>query len=731
MRRAASSPLRALGGAFVAAWLLWSFAGVGSARADAPALVVSDTWRGGIAVGRHLDWLVDASGTLDVDEVASPRMAARFVVSAHDSPSFGFTKDVLWLRLRVDNRDQVARPWLLELAYPHVDFVTLYEPRADGSFSERASGDMLPFARREFPYRNVVFALEQPALAQRTYYLRLRTEGSMIVPLRAWTLREFFDGQGAESAVIWMFHGLTLVMCLYNLFLFMFVRQREYLLYSIYVFAMGAMNFTLFGHTFQYVLSDYPALASCVMPATIAVLLGSVALFADACLKLPEVLPTWSRLLTRFYAPAMAVLALASFGLSYSTALRITAIFGFSLVVLGPLLVYATVRTGSRPAKIFFAAWACLIVGAAFHYLELVGVVPSFFVTRWGIQIGASAETVLLSLALAERINGLRADLSRLNGKLTENVADLQLALTRAEHATRAKSEFLATMSHELRTPLNAIINIPPSIVERFRRLGALQCESCAGVFALEPGEVVAADASCPECKAQGSLRPRQLAEFTGDGIETMQHLRMVERAGKHLLQMVNGVLDFSKMEAGRVELALEKVSVAALLSEALDTVAPLAARAEVELRLLPGAQGLELRADGLRVKQVLINLLGNAVKFSSARAVVEVGAERRGDDLLLHVRDRGIGIARQDLARIFRTFEQVDQGDTRRYGGTGLGLSISRSLVELHGGEIWVQSELGKGSTFFVRLPIAGPAAPQAAANGNAAQPQARIAEA
>jgi two-component system, sensor histidine kinase LadS len=687
---------------FLLAALLSSAASV---RAQAPTLELAERISGTF-LGRHLGVLVDPTGELEIEQVESPALAQRFVEGYPDAPSFGFTAATHWVRLRVHNSAHVPRAWLLELGFPLLDDVTLFLPRGDGSYEVRASGDRRPFAERDLAYRNVVFALEEPPDSLRTYYLRVQTTGSLVMPLRAWSMFEFVDYQNSGNAVNWMFYGLTLGMGLYNLFLFAFVRQKEHLLYALYVFAMAALTLTLQGHTSQYVFPNHPVIANQMMPFTTAALFACVLVFFHASLSLRTLLPRCSLGIRLAVLPATIVLAVGSLFLPNSLCIRAAIGLGFAITLGGLPVIYLAVRAGSRPARIFLIAWGCLILGGLQYFLQLYGLLPSTFLTRWGTQIGASMETVLLSVALAERINNLRADLSTLNGKLLRNVDDLKLALSLAEQATRAKSEFLATMSHELRTPLNAIINLPQGIAESFQKVATAICLGCQATFELEPGDRVDLESCCPECGRVGALELRESARYIGEESETLVHLGIVERAGKHLLQMVNGVLDFSKLEAGRVELKLQAVSVSAVFEEAFETLAAVAAKGEVQVQCLPFDAGARVRGDPLRLKQVLINVIGNAIKFSPRGSNVEVSVGREASHYLFRIRDQGIGIAAGDIDRIFRKFEQVDQGDTRKYGGTGLGLSISRSFVELHGGEIWVQSELGKGSTFFIRLP-------------------------
>ncbi|HSF57641.1 MAG TPA: HAMP domain-containing sensor histidine kinase, partial [Candidatus Binatia bacterium] len=182
--------------------------------------------------------------------------------------------------------------------------------------------------------------------------------------------------------------------------------------------------------------------------------------------------------------------------------------------------------------------------------------------------------------------------------------------------------------------------------------------------------------------------------------------LAQMQASGKHLLRLINDVLDLSKIEAGRMELMLADYSVqdvietvrASLQSLALEKGLGFVAAAADDIPLAYG--------DGKRITQCLMNLVGNALKFTK-RGRVAVWVERQGNELLYHVSDTGIGIPKEELENIFGEFQQVDTAMTREFAGTGLGLNITKKFVEMHGGRIWVESELGKGSTFFFSIPL------------------------
>jgi cell cycle sensor histidine kinase DivJ len=239
----------------------------------------------------------------------------------------------------------------------------------------------------------------------------------------------------------------------------------------------------------------------------------------------------------------------------------------------------------------------------------------------------------------------------------------LEQARSAAERASRAKTLFLANMSHELRTPLNAILGFSDILAKDLKR------------------------------KAE----EQRNADYS----------RIINESGEHLLQVVNHLLDMSKIESGNYRLAIEPFFVDRVVDSCIETVRPAAERKSIEIITQLAAGLPELDADRRAMKQMLLNLLANAVKFTGENGRIEVLARIEGANMRLTVRDNGIGISAADVARLGEPFVQAENGYRRRHEGTGLGLSVVKGLARLHGGDIEIVSEVDKGTAVSIIVPI------------------------
>ena len=578
-----------------------------------------------------------------------------------------------WLYAQVRN-DSSESAWVID---PNDTLIDLVDIRVYGPGQHAAPQTLLTGYQRPHEYllhygKNVQLA---PGA---TYAILIRFSSPYYAraPLFGLTTQQDYRKLvGKENFLIVASIGALLALSLFNFFIFSITLEKASVYYALYVLTYGlawAMTFHVFADLF-----DWRHLQLHYVPFFLLPVFST--LFYTHFLRLREYSPLLDRVSRINVILPLLLLPSCFVALQYAHALATIAITIWMLLALVSGIVVW--RRGYQPARFFVLAFVALMLPGFLILPANLGLMPALVANAQLVTLlGGTLDGLLLAFALADQIRLLRNNLEQ---RVSERTLALTLsndALLKAkEHAevvSRHRIEFLSAMSHDIRTPLAGVI-------------GMLQ-------FALR----------------DQSIKGR-----------TQEYLRIGLHNGVSLLTILNDILDFSKIDAGKLTLETVDFDLLALIGDAAGIVQ---GQADAKSLLLRRELALDLpryvRADPTRLRQILINLLGNALKFTAnGEVLLEVRRARtpaRGDgrsDIEFVISDTGPGIDADTLPRLFQKFEQADHSTTRRYGGTGLGLAICKELVELMQGSIGVESRVGIGSRFHFTLPLTPGSAPAA----------------
>jgi len=617
-----------------------------------------DEFTQSLPLGRSLQVFEDAGGQATIADVRAQAAAGNFKTHDKTTLNAGYSRSVFWLKIDLHYRPtnpEAQRTWLLELAYPPLDHLDLYLPDATGSYQlVRQTGDALPFATREIRQNNYLFDLNfMPDQAQ-TVYLRLQSEGSIQAPVTLWSSTAFLEEQPVRLYVLGLIYGVLLGMLVYNLFIYLSVRDTSYLYYIFYIASFGLYQLSVNGAAVEYFWPDNPWWANAATPFFIgcAGLFGSQ--FARSFLQTRSYGRWLDRLLLALITFSVVVTGLSLMA-SYALALRLATALALTFtVVIFAAGLFAWLR-GLRVARYFIIAWSAFLLGGIVNTLMVLGYLPNVFLTMYSSQIGSAIEVALLSLALADRINAMREQQAQ---TLFDAGQKLEVLNQQLAHSNQLKDEFLATLTHELRTPMNGVI---------------------------------------------GSLELMQTVEMDP---ELEQYQQTAAGSARDMMRMVNGILTLTELQAGKLKASPAAFSLRGVVDSLRVQFEGNASSKSLDFKV-DVTSGLpdRLYGDSAKLMQCLECLLDNAIKFTRvgglALRVTGKPVENGRLALSFAVIDTGIGFTDLGEATLYQRFFQLDGSMTREYGGLGVGLAICRQLVELLGGRLTHRSEPGSGSRF------------------------------
>lgn len=603
-----------------------------------------------IPLNAQLSYLIDETHELRIDTIMTNK-AMFFPWKKHgpSTPNFGYIDATIWVKFDVENDSQYSFKRLLEISFPLLDYITIYQTERSHITEEIILGDEQPFHQRPIANRYFVTPLIFDPHSSQTIYVKLKTENAKQLPMTLWIESEFYAKDHRVSHFFGLFYGFMLLMILYNLFIYLSIRDSIYLYYIAYAASMLLLSASMYGVTYEFLWPNQVVWNRYAVPFFVGLSMGLISLFSYKFLKLNS-----GDLIGRL----VLGLSITSFGFA-GTSFFLPTLYSYQLAAYNVVLVCPVsfiialyiASKGSREALFFALSWASLLAGASLMAMNKAGIVPHNLFTEYGLQIGSAAEIVLLSFALATSISNLKED------QLRAKKAEIE-----AMEESQSKSTFLAKMSHEIRTPMNGV-------------LGMAQL-----------------------------LQDTELSE------EQKHYSNVILSSTETLLNIINDILDYSKIEAQQITLEAQAFDLKKLITDILGLFSVNLRATDVELiaSIQPGIH-TKLIGDPTRIRQIIINLLSNAIKFTNhGFIIIEITqANPESNTLKFSVRDSGMGIPEKQQPLLFKVFSQLHNPDTPQIEGTGLGLAITKQLAEIMGGEVGVISSEGKGANFWVTLAL------------------------
>jgi diguanylate cyclase (GGDEF)-like protein len=384
-----------------------------------------------------LELLEDREGRLDIGSVSQPPVSSGFVVATPATANVGFSPSAWWVRLTLRNPGGEPRAVYLRQDYPLIDSLDLYEPQADFTWRQHATGDRRPFSSRDVAHRDFLFPLNVPAGGERTFYLRYASQGPIDINLSLLDPSELAATLSREQVAYGIYFGCVLMLLVWSSLVFLAVRDRAFLAYFAYVATFGVYMAVNTGFAFQYFWPDSPAWANTCLIVLLSIAMVTALEFSITILRARDYTPRLERVARGLQIVGLIVIALIPF-LPYAMLIRPVTLMIFAAVLFMIALGIVSLMAGSRPARFYVIAWGAFLAGSIIFLFKNFGLVPHTFMSQHSWQVGALLEMILLSMTLSHRMNELKTQsrtdpLTLLgNRRLFDDRLPIEFAMARA-----------------------------------------------------------------------------------------------------------------------------------------------------------------------------------------------------------------------------------------------------------------------------------------------------------
>ncbi|WP_434000519.1 7TM-DISM domain-containing protein [Endozoicomonas sp.] len=623
----------------------------GAAANDSVNAVKADRNLGFVDLTPYLELFRTKDKNLDIHTLVDNPLI-RFTPVTDKYLNLAYSNDRIWLKFNIQNTSDKPIDLFVESGFSRLDFVSLHFQNDHGKWQTLKGGDRFPFEQRPLKTQQLLFPITAPAHSLQTFYIDVQSSSSLHIPLYITSAQSLIEISEQRYWADGLFYGICLMAILVGISATLIFKQRLFLYYFFQVasFTLAIMSLDGSGFSLWPNALEFQEISVVVFQCLTGIF---VTLFARSYLHLKKAFPR-ADLVNRLFIGYAVLALISSPWLPYVVA-------SFSIIVVESIMVVwilaqaiARAFQKYKPAYIFVAAWTLCVSVIVFVTFANLGISHNYSNTTYGLKIAFATQCIILLMGMAYRLH--------LYNKQQERIRQAALV---ARTENKAKNELLAKVSHEIRTPLNGIMGVVDLLSE------------------------------------------------TGLNKSQLEHIATIQYSGNALLQILNDILDHSKIRSGKLQLEYMEYSPREVVIKVVDMFTPLASQKNLEFidffdERVPG----KAWGDPSRLRQVLINLISNAIKFTHSGTVqmrVRLNADinhPQKQTLRFEIEDTGPGIAGEMENKLFNSFTQGDSSVSREHGGSGLGLSISRQLIELMGGEIGFKN-LKTGSLFWFSLPV------------------------
>lgn len=689
--------------------LLLCFFSWENASAREVALELSQATSPAISLTEFFDVLEDKTAQLSFAEVSSASQAQNFKLQfpAAESIEFGFTRSAYWLRLRLSNQSKVPEVRFLEVAYPLLTKIELFQPNVDGNYQRKMTGCDLPFATRAYPNRNFVFPLTVPAESEQVIYLRVFAIDALVIPAKLWQPAAFHTYEKSDYLGQAWYFGMASAMILFNLMLYVGgVRDKIYLMYvgfgTCLMLTIAAKN----GLAQEYLWPDATLWSNVVVVAGFSLSFASLLIFMRRMLSTENVLPRWDLGIKTMIGVLLFIPILLLFSLpTFIKFAAMTFVLAAALILLTSGICAFRKQ---RSAYFFLIAFLALVLGSSFALFRAFGLMPTNVLTVNGMQFGSTLEMLLLALALADRYNVLRHEKEQAQVAALEAQNRLVDALRTSEKILEAK---VNTRTAELSSTIVRLEQTQNELVQsaKLAALGSLVAAVAHELNTPIGNAVTTASALEDATKAmqaqfeEGKLQKSTLVKYVETAVPMANLvLRSCNRAADLILSFKRVAVDQTSEKRRVFNLkTLVEDNIAAILPSYKTHVLRVLVKINDDINCdsYPGPLG-----------QIIVNLMQNAIVHGfdqRQNGTIEISGKEEVGRVVLSFRDDGMGMSAEILANIFEPFFTTKLGQ----GGSGLGLSIAMNIATgVLGGSMIAESTLEQGSCFSVIFPLHAP---------------------